>query len=330
MTVVTKKSFANGEVKKKKKIWFMALLFVVLVWGITPINVNYALEYASAQAYATASGIISFVSLLIINAKKLKLLNAKYFKVAVPTGIILALAELVQKIALPFTTPATYAFLENLSCVVIPITYFVLTREKPSIFKVIGAVLALIGMAIFSGINFTTGEFSFGLGEILCALAGMGFGINIATTGAFAKELDAGLYVMIQMGIYAVVGVASALIMSMPVFGGSLAENFRFCFEPWFLAWVIGATLIVSTLCWILRTNCMKYIDATVVGIVMPFSAVITGVCSVILGTDSLTPNLLIGGITVLAAVLISGVEKKKNKEVKEPNKNLENGKEKV
>ncbi len=315
--LVNKTSVADGNVKRKKTVWFLALLFVVFIWGINPINVNYMLEYVSAQVYATMTGIIAFVSLLIINAKKLNLLNANYFKVAVPTGIILAFAELVQKIALPHTTPATYAFLENLSCVVIPITYFVFTREKPSIFKVVGAVLALIGMAIFSGIDFTTGEFSFGFGEILCALAGVLFGINIAATGAYAKKLDAPLYVMIQMGIYAVVGVVSGLIMSMPIFGGSLAENFRFCFEPWLLAWTIVATLIVNTLCWILRTNCMKYIDATVVGIVIPFSAVITGICSVILGTDMLAPSLVIGGVLVVIAVIISGIERKKTNEEK-------------
>ena len=296
--------------KKQKTVWFLALLLVVLLWGLSPINANFLLEnYFSAPFYSTAVGIVAFVSLLLINIKKLKLLTKDYFKLPIPTGIVLGLAELVQKIGLPLTTPARYAFLEQLSVVVVPVLMFIFTKEKPTIFKVLGAIFCLAGSFILSGVDFSSGKISFGIGELLCALAGVMFGVNIAMTGAFAKKLDSALYVMVQMGVYIFVGIGYALISSLPIFGGSFAENFAFKLTPLSVGLLVGATLLCSTLCWILRTNCMKYIDATIVAIVTPCSAVVTGIASVIFGTDQFTSNFIIGGLVAIFAVIISGLE---------------------
>ena len=300
----------NKVSKKQKTVWFLALLLVVLIWGLSPINANFLLEnFFSAPFYSTAVGIIAFVSLLLINIKKLKLLNKDYFKLAIPTGIVLGLAELVQKIGLPLTTPARYAFLEQLSVVVVPILMFIFTKQKPTIFKILGAVLCLAGSFILSGVDFSSGEISFGFGEVLCALAGVLFGVNISLTGAFAKKLDSALYVMVQMGVYIFVGIGYALISSLPVFGGSFAESFAFNFTPLSALLLVGATLLASVLCWILRTNCMKYIDATIVAIVTPCSAVVTGIASVLFGTDQFTSNFIIGGLVAVFAVIISGLD---------------------
>ena len=326
---------ASTPTKKQKTVWFLALLLVVLLWGLSPINANFLLSnYFAAPFYSTAVGIIAFISLLIINSKKLKLLNKDYFKLAIPTGIVLGLAELVQKIGLPFTTPARYAFLEQLSVVVVPVLMFIFTKKKPTVFKIVGAVLCLAGSFILSGVDFSSGKISFGIGEILCALAGVMFGVNIAMTGAFAKKLDSALYVMVQMGVYIFVGIGYALISSLPVFGGSFAESFYFKLTPLSVSLLIGATLLCSTLCWILRTNCMKYIDPTIVAIVTPCSAVVTGISSVLLGSDKFTSTLLIGGLVAIFAVIISGLEMEDVKKIlgafskkKNLNKNAEEAK---
>ena len=49
----------------------------------------------------------------------------------------------------------------------------------------------------------------------------------------------------------------------------------------------------------------MKFINATVVAVMMPFSAVVTGTLSVIVGMDELTTNLVIGAILGLTAMLV-------------------------
>ena len=66
--------------------------------------------------------------------------------------------------------------------------------------------------------------------------------------------------------------------------------------------------ILSNSICWTLRTNAMKVIDATVVSVMMPFSAVVTGVLSAIVGFDSISPGLIMGAVIVLAASILSGL----------------------
>ena len=48
----------------------------------------------------------------------------------------------------------------------------------------------------------------------------------------------------------------------------------------------------------------MKYIKASTVAVIMPFSAVITSIISIISGNDKISANLIWGGILCVAAVI--------------------------
>jgi len=109
-----KKSF-----KLNKTTAYLMIVLVLFIWGASPL-VNAKLNEKYSVAFRSAvMGVITVVALLIICAKKLKNINAEYFKYAIPTGVFLAVAEIVQKIGLIYSTPAKYAFLENLSYVVV-------------------------------------------------------------------------------------------------------------------------------------------------------------------------------------------------------------------
>ena len=65
----------------------------------------------------------------------------------------------------------------------------------------------------------------------------------------------------------------------------------------------------------------MKFVNPTAVSIIMPFSAVITGVSSVLYGMDELSFNLITGGTISLIAAIISGIA-----DIKYENKPLNKG----
>ncbi|MBP5610819.1 MAG: EamA family transporter, partial [Clostridia bacterium] len=151
-----------------------------------------------------------------------KLLNATYFKIAVPTGLFVGAANLMQKIGLQYTTPTQYAFLENLSCVVVPLLLILYVKKRPHPLTVGASLLCLFGCFVLSGL-ISSGGAAFGVGEILCALAGVFYGVNIATTGVFATRLNAVLYVTIQMWVnVAVSGVAMVVLNAIRVNGAPL------------------------------------------------------------------------------------------------------------
>lgn len=293
---------------KKRTIAYFGIVFVILIWGLYPVLTSDLLDFYSGGMFSFTGSLIAAVSLLLLCIPKLKLLDRAYFKVALPTGFFVGLANLLQKIGLQYTTPTQYAFLENLSCVIVPLLLFFFIRKKPSVLTITASVLCLVGCFVLSGLDLSSGGIAFGKGEILCALAGILYGVNIAATGVYAKKLDAMLYVMIQMWMHVIVSGVAAFALDRIQIGGSPIERIVFSWDPKHLLLLAFLVLTISTLGWIIRTEALKYVNASVVAVLMPFSSVITGVLAVCLGKDGLTLHLFLGGLIILLSSILSSV----------------------
>ncbi len=286
--------------KKSKILAYAGLIFVILVWGVSPLTTLYFYKYFSPTVRIAFGGLVSTVALLIISSKKLGELDKTHLKLAIPTGIFLASANILQKIGLQYTTPTHYSFLENLSCIVVPFLVFLLIRKKPTFLTVFASVLCLVSAFILTGMESDMKSIS-AVGDLLCALAGIFYGVNIAVTGVYAKKLNAPLYLMLQSFIEMTVATASVF-----VFDATGIEQIKFTLSLPLI--IINAVwiLIGSTFCWLIRTNSMKHVDPTVVAVMMPFSSIVTTVCSIIAGKDSPSLGLFLGVALGLIAIILS------------------------
>lgn len=289
----------------KKTTAFIGLIFVVLMWGIAPLCTMELNKHYSPTFKVAITDLILLVTYLIISRKHLKEYTIDYIKVGVPTGFFVAFANISQKVGLLYTTPAKFAFLENLSCITVPILMYILIKKKPTFMTVLSCIICLVSVFVLNGVTLDGG---WGIGEILCALAGLLFGFNIAGTGAYAKNLYAPLYLATQTVVGFVVGLICSLIFNFVPFGAEqqVIEKISFSFDIKWLAFLLLFIVANSALCWIIRTNSMKHIDASAVAVIMPFSAVITSVLSVIWGSDQLTLNIVLGGTLGLIAIVMS------------------------
>ena len=301
-----------------KTLSYIGLFFVVCVWGTSPLVTLHFYKYYSPSIRTFFEEIILIVTYICMSGKHLKEFNREYIKAGIPTGFFLALANVSQKIGLMYTTPARYAFLENLSCITVPVLMYFLVKKKPGIMTVLSCFLSLASVFILNGISFD-GVSSWGIGEILCAASGLLYGFNIAGTGAFAKKLYAPMYLATQSVVGIIVSLIVALALNFITVTNSSGvqipvEKIVFSFKPEHIIFTVFYIIISSALCWVIRTNSMKHIDATVVAIIMPFSAVITGVLSVLAGNDILNTSLVAGGILGVVAVVMSSFDDMKNK----------------
>ncbi len=290
---------------------YAGLLFVVLVWGVGPLFTSRLLDIYSPAVYSAIGGAISATALLLISLKRLRELSREYFKLAVPTGFFTAVASLLQKIGLQYTTPAKYSFLENLSCITVPALLFLLVKKKPRPTTVLACALCLAGSFLLTGMNIDVG---IGKGDLLCALAGIFYGVNIAVTGTYTKKLYAPMYVMIQLWVQVLVSLTSAICMNFIRINGEAVEPIRISYKPEHLLAIASVVLVSSTLCWVVRTNAMKHVDATAVAILMPCSSIVTGIASVLVGMDRLTPSFVVGAVVSFAAAILSGLSDIKGK----------------
>ena len=244
-----KVSISQKDKNQPQALAYFGLIFVVFVWGAGPLLSAYLYRYYTATICTAVGSLISAISLLLISFPHLKELNKDYFKIAIPTGFFNSIASLLQKIGLQYSTPAQYAFLENLSCVVVPVLLFFFIKKKPSFLTILASFLCLAGSFILSGMDFFSNSISFGKGEILCALAGLFYGVNIAATGAYAKKLYAPLYVMIQIFLHTIISFITAFALHFITINGVPIEPIYFSWELEHLLLIVVLALVSNTLC---------------------------------------------------------------------------------
>lgn len=281
---------------------YAGLIFVIFVWGLSPLITVYLYKFFSPTIRIAFGTFFCAASMLFISGKNIKLLNKDYLKIAIPTGFCMGLADILQKIGLLHTTPSHYAFLENLSVVVVPILLLFMIKKKPSALTIVSAVLCFISCFILTGMLSGRAQI-FWLGDTLCALAGVFYGINIAVTGVHAKRFFVPLYLAIQLFVESVLSFVSAIALD-----AVKIEPIMFTFEAKPILMNLGFVLVSLTLGWLIRTWAMKLVDPTVVAVMMPFSATVTVIASVILGQDTLSYELVIGAVLGLVAIILSGL----------------------
>jgi drug/metabolite transporter (DMT)-like permease len=287
--------------KNKKALAYLGLIFVIFLWGGSPLITLYFYKFYSPTVRVAFGSLTSGLAMLLIAGKRIRLLGRRYFGLAIPTGVCLGLADISQKIGLQYTTPTNYAFLENLSVVTVPHVLFLLIRKKPAPLTLVAVVLCLTSSLVLTGVLTEGG--GFGKGDILCAISGMLYGVNIAITGRYAKGVCVPLYLSIQLLTVSVLGAASTALLS-----ALEIEPYLFTFRLGTILLLVLFVLVSSTLGWLIRTAAMKEVDPTVVAVMMPFSSVVTVLVSVLLGKDTVTPSLAIGAVLGLAAIVISGL----------------------
>jgi drug/metabolite transporter (DMT)-like permease len=299
--------------------YYTALLFVIFIWGVDPLIMSFFYRFYSATALTALGAFFSLLMFLAVARVRHVKLDKRYLKIAVPIAVINSVACLLQKIGLQYTTPANYAFLEHLSCVVVPLTVWIAAKKRPSLSQCLAGFVCIAGCFILCGADL--GSSSGGVGNVLCAAAGILLGIAVAAIGIYACELDKILYVSVYMAVYFIISLVSMPVLNFITVRGVAMERLRFSFSFPIIALAILFGLLSTGICWLIKNTAIIHTDPTAVAVISPLSAVISGVLSVGLGLDALTPNLAVGAAVILFAIIISGAGEWIGKRIKRKEK---------
>lgn len=296
---------------------YLGIIFVVIIWGLSPTaKKSFIGDSFSASIYTTITSLASALALLVISIGKLGHLNREHFKYALPTGLCISVAAFIQAIAYNFdASPTNQAFLENLSCVTVPIILFFTMRKRPTALTILASLGCLLSSMVLSGVFGASGSFK--TVDILNALAGVLYGVNIVMTGACAKKCVPQLYVMIQLFVQTVFSAVMAVVFNFMKIGGSYVDPFVFTNSFWLILAVVFIGIVTKSVCWTVRAESMKHVSSSVVAVIMPLSAVVTSIAAIAFGQDTLSPSLAVGAALGLAAGVTSAIgdimEKKKS-----------------
>ena len=297
--------------KKYRVIAFLALIGVVVMWGLAPVA-SKAIFNAENPAYSPGllvaiRGLLAIIVLGAFINKGFKKINKSYLLTAIPAGFILAMAYIFQFTGLKYIDATSKnAFLENISCVTIPVFMFIFVREKPTWYNILAALICVVGSIFLIGNGFTILHFfdnvTF-LGDGLSAIGGLFFGLDIAFTKVYCKDKDPLLYVFLQLCVLTIVCFAYTFI-----FEGAIFHTIAFSIDWLSVLEVLFLGIVCTALCWVARAWAMKYIDALTVSLLVPLSAVVATTLSIAFQMETFNLNLLVGGLIILLSIAVSAI----------------------
>ena len=316
--------------KNRKILAFIVLIIVVVLWGVAPVASKgiFNDNTYSPGILIALRGLFSIIGMAIIINKNFKKVNKSYL-ICIPAGLILAAAYIFQFVGLKYTEPSKNAFLENISCITIPVFMFLLIREKPAWYSIVSAIICVIGSVFLIGNGFDILHFFDEkdlLGNGLSAIGGLFFGLDIAFTKVFCKDKDPLIYVFLQLCVLTVVSTIYTFAFEHAIF-----HEMHFTFDLLPLLQVVFLGVICTAVCWVARAWAMKYIDAVTVSLLVPLSAVVASVLSISFQMEEFTLNLLIGGLIILLSIAVSAIfDYRKECQSKNIENNNEDNKEEV
>ena len=297
----------------------IAMFFVILIsggfkkltksyWVCVPVGVILAVAFIASLSInpdriTMIRGIVClvlFVLLLLLLGKHKEDLKNSYW-ICIIAGLILGAAYLFQFIGLDSTTPAKNTFLESFSCIAVPICMFLLVREKPSFVTIIASLACVFGSFVLcgNGWDFTAIFSSPTIGDILSCIGGLFFGIDIAFTKVFAKNRDSWVYVFIQLIVLTVMSFAYAI---------PFEENIHFSWQWQHLLILVFLGVACTAICWVLRTISIKNVSAVTCAVLMPMSAVVAALTSMIFQMEPFSWNVIAGGLIITLSIILSGI----------------------
>ena len=292
--------------KEIKIISFLVLVAVVALWGVAPVVSHTAFDSFSPGMLIALRGVFAIAVMAIIINKNFKKLDKTYL-ICIPAGVFLAMAYIFQFVGLDISkSPSKNTFLENISCITIPLFMFLFVREKPTWYTIVSGIVCVIGslMLVGKGFNFSK-FFSEGnlLGDGLSAVGGLFFGLDIAFTKVFSKGKDPLLYVFLQLCVMTVISFGYTFI-----FEGQVFHTLAYAFNVRSIMMVAFLGVICTAVCWVSRAWAMKYTDAMTVSLLVPLSAVVATCLSIAYNIEEFNYNLLVGGLIIMLSIAISAI----------------------
>ncbi|MCG7343219.1 DMT family transporter [Sporosarcina sp. ACRSL] len=276
----------------KKYMGEIGLLLTAIIWGSGFVGSAVALETYTPYQILAGRFLIGAVLLCAVFYKKLKLISKSALIKGAIIGVFLYIAFVLQTVGLQYTTPSKNAFLTAVNVVIVPFIGLLIYRRKLDLFEVVGAFLAMFGVAVLSlqwsaGIN---------LGDFLSFCCAIGFAFHIFYTAQFVKTEDPIVLTIVQMVTATVIGFVVVL----------LKGETAFSMQPEGLTSLLYLGVFSTTIAFLLQTVSQKFITETKAAIILSTESLWGMVFSVILLSEILTLKMGIGAVLILAAIILS------------------------
>jgi drug/metabolite transporter (DMT)-like permease len=185
----------------------LALVAVTAVWGYTFVPMKDAVAVYPLFAFLAIRFAIASLTLAVPAARRMRGLGRRGWRAGLALGLLLALGYWLQTAGLERTTVSSAGFITGLYVVFTPLLALVLFRTRVARSVWLGVGLALVGLAMLSGVG--AGD---PVGDLLVLLGSAVYSVQIVLMERYAPRYDPLAFTQAEMlaafGGFTVVAVA--------------------------------------------------------------------------------------------------------------------------
>jgi drug/metabolite transporter (DMT)-like permease len=271
----------------------LALLAITASWGSTFFLIHDLLDRVPVLDFLAVRFTIASAALLLLSPRAIGRLSRDRRRQALVLGALYGVAQILQTAGLAHTAASISGFITGMYVVATPLFAAVLLRTRIGGLTWLAVLLAMAGLGVL-----TLGDVSSGLGlgygEALTLVAALIYALHIVGLGAWSDSRDALGMAILQCMVIAVI----CLVTAAPN-GIVLPDRAGDWLAIVYMALVAGAAALLG------QTWAQAHLPPTRTAIIMSMEPVFAALFAVLLGGESATLRMLLGGALVLAAMLI-------------------------
>src|SRR3954465_11658107 len=231
-----------------------ALIAVTAVWGIPFVQVKDAVALYPLFAFLAVRFAIATLTLAVPGTRRVRTLGRAGVGGAVVLGVLLAAAFALQTEGLRRTTVSSTGFITGLYVVLTPLLALVLFRTRIGGAVWAGGALAVVGLAMLSGVHAGSPR-----GDLLVLVSTAATALQIVLVERFANRFDAFALTFAEMLVACVAFTGVALV------AGQL-DTVPTGWTVWGALLVTG--IFASALAFLIQTWAQRRISATRIALV--------------------------------------------------------------
>lgn len=287
-------------------VGMICLIIAAFLWGGEYVVAKDVLDIMSPNWLNVIRLGFTVLIAVIVWRKHFKEADLQDWKRGAVCGILFGLGSVLQTMGLEMVNAGINAFLSSAYIILVPFMVWFVSKVRPGSKVFIGAAVGIAGVSIMSVTGFSTGNLSIGLGEIFSLLSAIGYGGAMVALDCYTEKSSVEFLTGAQFIFSLLVSIVFALILEEPP---AVHVTPVVAFEFAYL--VLLGTFVTQ----LLFTFGLKYSSANLGGVIFPLESVSATIFGCIFLNERLKTVHIIGGLLIVAAIIISSVDFRKKEE---------------
>lgn len=293
--MIIKEAEVNMHQKIKEVGADFLLVLVAIAWGSTFFIVQDAITQTPVYLFLFWRFFLAALLMSLFSYKYFSHMDIKVLKAGMILGLFMFLGYAFQTFALTYTYSSTVGFITGLNVVIVPLVSYLLLKQKASIYSLLGAIIASIGLYYLS---LKSDDLGFSLGEFYALICAAMFALHIVFTGYFSRHYNAYLLVSIQFFTVAFCSLIGSILTQKTI----IPANVNGLLINALLITVIFATIFAF---WV-QTAMQRFTTATKTAIIFTLEPVSAGLFGYLFAHEVLSMQQFFGALLILVGILVA------------------------